>query len=342
MGHAFQGRPEPTGHTVATPDTHASAEGSVVSLTPRLPLSRTRLNRDAVSRQIPGFVESLWAREDTRVVCVWKGEVLTTHNDTLHIDYRATKGLPTPEVRVYLGKTLEGDPLGADIPIVAAVYSDDLAPSIEPDLARWVSGRTTGHHLDERDAGVLVSALAVANWHSSHAHSPHSGERLLPESAGWVLVDEGSGSQVFPRTDAAIIVLVTDREDRLVLGSNAMWESQRYSLLAGFVEPGESLEAAVIREVFEESGLVVKNPRYLGSQPWPFPASLMVGFHAELDHEASGELTPDGTEIIDLRWFTRDELAHSVGDIVLPGRTSIARAMIEHWYGAQLPDGGQW
>jgi NAD+ diphosphatase len=341
VGHALQGRPELTRHTVATPDIGASREGKVVSLTPRLPLSRTRLDRDATSRQIPGFIEGLWARNDTRVVCVWKGEVLTSHNRTLHLDYRKTTDLPAPDVAVYLGKTLEGDPLGADVPIVAAVYSDSTAAEIEPDVTRWVSGRTTGHRLDERDAGVLVSALAVANWHSSHSHSPRSGERLLPDSAGWVLVDESSGSQVFPRTDAAIIVSVTDRDDRLVLGSNALWEAQRYSLLAGFVEPGESLEAAVIREVFEESGLVVKNPRYLGSQPWPFPASLMVGFHAELDHEASGELTPDGTEIVDLRWFSREELSSSIGDIILPGRTSIARAMIEHWYGAELPDGGQ-
>jgi len=342
VGHAIQGRPELTRHSVATPLNGASREGKVVSLTPRLPLSRTRLDRDATSRHIPGFIEGLWAREDTRVVCVWKGEVLTRNNDSLHLDYRTTVDLPTPDVAVYLGKTLEGDPLGADVPIVAAVYSDAVASEIEPDVTCWVSGRTTGHHLDERDAGVLVSALAVANWHSSHSHSPRSGERLLADSAGWVLVDESSGSQVFPRTDAAIIVLVTDRDDRLVLGSNALWESQRYSLLAGFVEPGESLEAAVIREVFEESGLVVRNPRYLGSQPWPFPASLMVGFHAELDHDASGELTPDGTEIVDLRWFSREELAGSVGEIILPGRTSIARAMIEHWYGSELPDGGQW
>ncbi len=124
-----------------------------------------------------------------------------------------------------------------------------------------------------------------------------------------------------------------------MLGSNALWESQRYSLLAGFVEPGESLEAAVAREVFEESGLRVKNPTYMGSQPWPFPASLMVGFHAELDHEASGELTPDGTEIVDLRWFSRDDLTRALGEISLPGKTSIARAMIEHWYGGPIEDG---
>ena len=101
-----------------------------MSLTPRLPLSRTRLDRDATSRQIPGFIEGLWAREDTRVVCVWKGEVLTRSNDTLHLDYRATTDLPAPDVAVYLGKTLEGDPLGADVPIVAAVYSDVTASEI--------------------------------------------------------------------------------------------------------------------------------------------------------------------------------------------------------------------
>ncbi len=313
-----------------------------MTLTPRLPLSRTRLDRDASSRPIPGLVEALWGDRSTRVVCVWKGEVLTLGNGAVAIDYREPGTLPTPDVTVYLGRTLPGDPLGGGVAIVAAVFSDESASSIEPDVARWVSGRTTGHELDERDAGVLVSALAVANWHTSHAHSPHSGARLLADSAGWVLVDEGTGSHVFPRTDAAIIVLVTDRDDRIVLGSNALWESQRYSLLAGFVEPGESLEAAVAREVFEESGLVVKNPRYLGSQPWPFPASLMVGFHAELDHDASGDLTPDGTEIVDLRWFTREELAQSLGEVILPGRTSIARAMIEHWYGEPLPDGGVW
>jgi len=143
---------------------------------------------------------------------------------------------------------------------------------------------------------------------------------------------------LFPRTDAAVIVLITDSEDRIVLGNNALWESHRYSLLAGFVEPGESLEAAVVREAYEESGLVIKDPVYVGSQPWPFPASLMVGFSATLDESASVELRPDGSEIIDLRWFSRDELVSSLDQIMLPGRTSIARAMIEDWLGNPLPD----
>ena len=151
-------------------------------------------------------------------------------------------------------------------------------------------------------------------------------------------VDPDSGAEVFPRTDAAIIVGITDADDRLLLGSNALWENNRYSLLAGFVEPGESLEAAVIREVFEESGIRVTDPTYLGSQPWPFPASLMVGFLARVDERVESILTPDGNEILDLRWFSRDELRDAAGEILLPGPTSIARAIIEEWYGGPLKE----
>lgn len=310
-----------------------------MSLTPRLPLSRARLDRDGASRVIPGLVSQLWADSSTRVVSTWRGEVLCEVDGSLRIDYRPPHELPTPEITVYLGTTIDADDLPAGTALLAAVYDDEKARAIQPDVRHWVSGRTSGHLLGERDAGVLVSALGLANWHRAHRFSPRSGQPLLADHAGWVLVDSHSGDQVFPRTDAAIIVLVTDGEDRMVLGSNALWEAQRYSLLAGFVEPGESLEAAVVREVFEESGLVVRNPRYVGSQPWPFPASLMVGFLAELDHQASGALRPDGTEIIDLRWFSRDELRASLDQIVLPGPTSIARCMIEDWYGGQLPDG---
>ena len=129
---------------------------------------------------------------------------------------------------------------------------------------------------------------------------------------------------------------VTDDADRLLLGSNAMWESNRYSLLAGFVEPGESLEAAVQREIHEESGIHVAEPVYLGSQPWPFPASLMLGFTAKVAPGTGTDTTPDGTEILDLRWFSRDELVAALGEIRLPGRTSIARAIIEEWLGRPI------
>jgi NAD+ diphosphatase len=152
-----------------------------------------------------------------------------------------------------------------------------------------------------------------------------------------------SNQQIFPRTDAAVIVLVTDDDDRILLGNNAMWESNRYSLLAGYVDPGESFEAAVEREVFEESGLRIDRAQYVGSQPWPFPASLMVGFVARVrsDSEASN-LQPDGEEILSLRWFSRDELRGSLDDIILPGRTSIARSLIEQWFGEPLDQDALW
>ena len=306
-----------------------------------LPLSRNALDRDAQSRSVPGLLDDAWQRGDTKVVAIWRGEVLCDTGDTLALRLLSPTEVLQWEKRLYLGKTTidSDDGVLAGTVIIGVMLSDDQARAIEPDVTKWVSGRTSGHALGARDAGLLVEALALSNWHRSHQFSPLSGAATRHSDAGWVLVDEESGKEIYPRTDAAIIVLVTDSHDRIVLGSNAMWEAQRYSLLAGFVEPGESLEAAVIREVHEESGLVVKNPVYWGSQPWPFPASLMVGFRAELDEEASGALRPDGTEIIDLRWFSRDELQAALPTIALPGPTSIARQMIEHWFGRPLVSG---
>jgi NAD+ diphosphatase len=310
-----------------------------MSITPRLPLSRSRIDRDAASRKIPGFIETLWGDENTRVVIIWRGEALLQAGSNVALHLATPSQVPPATQLIYLGVTTER---AGDIPsgtaIIAAVVDDETGNALEPDLARWISARTLAHQLSDLDAGIVVEALAMANWHAAHSFSPLTGKPAESDQAGWVRIDQSTGSSLFPRTDAAVIVLITDSDDRIVLGSNALWESHRYSLLAGFVEPGESLEAAVIREVWEESGLVVANPVYVGSQPWPFPASLMVGFRAELDSTVTMDLRPDGTEIIDLRWFSRDELLGSLGSISLPGKTSIARAMIEDWLGQPLPD----
>ena len=311
-----------------------------MSLTPQLPLSRTRINRDAISRKIPGFLQQIMGEDTTRVVLIWRGEALLAEDSRTRIELVVPEEVPAGSLLIYLGVTTQGV---RDIPegtrIVAAVLDDEGGPLVSKDMARWVSARTMAHALDDLDSGIVVEALAMANWHHAHTFSPITGAPAEADQAGWTRVDQSTGKDLFPRTDAAVIALVTDQHDRIVLGSNAMWEARRYSLLAGFVEPGESLEAAVIREVFEESGLVVTNPVYVGSQPWPFPASLMVGFRAEIDEASLADIRPDGTEIIDLRWFSREELLSSLGEVLLPGRPSIARAMIESWLGQELPEG---
>jgi NAD+ diphosphatase len=320
------------------------------SLTQHLPLSRYRIDRDHLSRERPHLFDELAADPATRVLALWRGEVLLADPATRGANRTATdaahaprlrfvpySAVPADALRVYLGRTLddEGD-LPARTPVVAVVLDDVAGPALEGDVALWGSPRTLGHQLSDRDAGLVIEALGIANWHSSYQFSPRTGNPTESVKGGWVRIDSRDGTEFFPRTDAAIIVGITDAEDRLVLGSNALWESNRFSLLAGFVEPGESLEAAVVREVFEETGLRIIDPVYVGSQPWPFPASLMLGFRATLDPAHSDELRPDGTEILDLRWFSRDELASSLDQVLLPGRTSIARVIIEDWFGAPL------
>jgi len=297
----------------------------------RLPLSRYEVDRDYLTRELPDLFEVLRNDPTARVLPIFEGTALLAGpNNLALVPFDA---IPPAAQLVYLGRSLSTtspEPVGT--PIVAALLNDagHLAES------DWGNLRRMGDALSDRDTGLLAEALGILNWHTSHGFSPRTGNATVSAKAGWVRVDPDSGAEVFPRTDAAIIVGITDADDRLLLGSNALWENNRFSLLAGFVEPGESLEAAVIREVFEESGIRVTDPTYLGSQPWPFPASLMVGFLARVDESVESVLTPDGNEILDLRWFSRDDLRAAAGEILLPGPTSIARAIIEEWYGGPL------
>lgn len=287
----------------------------------RLPLARSGLDRDHLSRGDARLME----HPDARFIVLADGLALLSGEAEL-AKLTAAEA-PESGLVIYLGRTLD-----SGVPYYCVVLN-------EPgDLGPWGSLRTLGAQLSETDAALFVESLAIANWHLSHRFSPLTGAATTPAKGGWVLLDSVGDRELFPRTDMAIIVGVTDADDRLLLGSNAAWESNRFSLLAGFVEPGESLEAAVAREVFEESGVRVTDPVYLGSQPWPFPASLMVGFTARVDESVVSTLTPDGEEILDLRWFSRDELAASIGEIRLPGRTSIAHAIIEEWFGGPLPE----
>lgn len=195
---------------------------------------------------------------------------------------------------------------------------------------------------DEEDAPFLVHAMGIAEWLWATRHCARCGGRYEPLHLGHVLRCADCGRQEFPRTDPAVIMVVTDGEhpdDRCLLGRHPSWPPGRYSTLAGFVEPGESIEQAVRREVLEEAGIRVGAVEYFGSQPWPLPRSLMIGC---LGKAESTEVSVDGEEIEDARWFTRQQMKDEAeaGTLVLPGGISISRSLIEHWYGDTLP--GQW
>jgi NAD+ diphosphatase len=309
----------------------------------RLPLARAALDRDHLGRA--GGIDALLDDARTRAIVLHEGKALLATPTSLAI--LPPSIVPQAALAVYLGRTLAPAPdLPEGSPIVAlAVDSPDGFENLD-DIpegpAQWGDLRRIGAALDERDAGLFTQALAILNWHTVSRFSPLAGGETVPGQSGWTRLD-ADGKEYFPRTDAAVIVGVTDDDDRLLLGANVAWEAKRFSLLAGFVEPGESLEAAVIREVFEESGVRVVDPQYLGSQPWPFPASLMVGFSARVAPGADPAGRPDGEEIVELRWFSRAELTAAVdaGDLLLPGPTSIARAIIEHWYGGPIDDGAR-
>jgi len=200
--------------------------------------------------------------------------------------------------------------------------------------------RQAGPLLGDRNAGLFTEAVALANWHATHTHCPRCGAVTEPMQAGHARRCPVDGSEHFPRVDPAVIMLIRDDGDRCLLARNRAWPPRRVSILAGFVEPGESLEQTVIREVAEETGLRVSGLRYVASQPWPMPRSLMLGFVARAPGEQ--EIVVDGDEIAEARWFTREQLAAAIatGEVLLPPPVSIAHRIIESWYGAPLP--GSW
>jgi NAD+ diphosphatase len=230
--------------------------------------------------------------------------------------------------RFLLGQDGEG--------VVYFGVSAPLPPA--PDGARASSLRSIGALLGDRDAGLMTHATALANWHATHTHCPRCGTATIPEPAGDSTRCPKDGTEHFPRTDPAVIMLVTDQDDRCLLARNAGWPERRFSILAGFVDSGESAEQAVVREVREETGIAVENIRYLGSQPWPMPRSLMLGFRA--DAPPGQVIHVDNHELAEAVWFTRPALLKSLEahELTIAPAVSIARRIIESWYGAELPD----
>lgn len=198
---------------------------------------------------------------------------------------------------------------------------------------RELSGTLSPLHLE-----ISMHAIALSNWHDAHPCCSKCGAPTRVEMGGAVRKCDRDESQHHPRTDPAVIVLVKDSDDRILLGHQPVWPEGRFSTFAGFLEPGETFEQCVAREVLEEAGVTLREVKYLGSQPWPFPASVMIAFEAITD--APDEARPDGEEITEVKWFSRAELkaAAEDGSLLLPPMVSVARRMIEGWLGATSLD----
>jgi len=198
-----------------------------------------------------------------------------------------------------------------------------------------LSLREIGAALSPLEIGLALHAVALSNWHTSHPMCSKCGAGTTSSLGGAVRVCGQCEAQHHPRTDSAVIVLVRDTNDRILLGRQAVWPVGRFSTFAGFLEPGETFEQCVSREVFEESGVTVSKINYLGSQPWPFPASIMIAFEAVIDDPSAAR--PDGEEIVEVRWYSRAQLRMAMedGSLLLPPIISVARKMIERWFGAE-------
>lgn len=296
-----------------------------------LALSRASVDRSAAIRTDDDAVRAALSDHRTRVVVLRDGATpVRTDAGGLHLHLRP----PVPA-------DADGGPwfLGVrDGATYLAVQEREPLP--EDAGAGWARLREVGADLDDTDAGLLTTATALAEWHRRHGHCPRCGRATEVVEAGWVRRCPEDGSQHHPRTDPAVIMAVTDPDDRLLLGTGLPWPQGRVSVLAGFVEAGESLEAAVVREVAEEVGVAVTDLRYRGNQPWPFPASLMFAFRASA---STTRLVLQESELRHAAWYTRDELEQGVaeGRLTLPSRVSIARRLIEEWFGGPLPGDGQ-
>jgi NAD+ diphosphatase len=299
----------------------------------RLALSRGTVDRATVRRTDSAWVERAWADPRTKVLVVRNSRALVRSRDGhFELVFRS------PSQRCEGTRFM----LGTDDEDVAYFgVSGELeadSPDRSGDDVRPLSLREVGAALSDRDAGLLTHAVALANWHDTHTHCPRDGTPTVPAPAGHLTTCPVDGTEHFPRLDPAVIMLVLDPDDRCLLARNALWPERRMSVLAGFVEPGESAEHAVAREVYEETSIVVGQVRYLGSQPWPMPRSLMLGFQARA--VGGQEITVDKDEIAEARWFSRAELRVAVdaGSLLLAPTSSIARRLIEFWYGRELPD----
>jgi NAD+ diphosphatase len=296
-----------------------------VPLLSRVGADRADQLRTDIEAATAGWADAALLRVDSR------NQVLAADGRVV-LGAAAEVGDKPPSEAVFLGRLEDGRH-------VWGVRGALQAPEDPDAQTEVVNLRSLGPIFDDTSSQLVSAAVALLNWHEKARFSPEDGSPTRPARAGWARVNPVTGHEEFPRIDPAVICLVHDGGDRAVLARQAVWPERMFSLLAGFVEAGESFEVCVAREIREEIGLTVRDVRYLGSQPWPFPRSLMVGFHAVGD--PAEEFSFNDGEIAEAAWFTREEVraALAAGDwssssesnLLLPGSISIARVIIESW-----------
>jgi NAD+ diphosphatase len=291
------------------------------------------LDRAGHLRDDANWIAARLAHPDSLFVPVWRAKTLVQdtqdgHPQAVYLSNEAAVALRMAGGPwAFLGLMSGQAVFSVDVSAV-----DDPLPLLPGQVGRFEDLRALAGLLGSDDAAVLAHARGLMHWRVRHNFCGVCGGVCEPRSAGHAMVCTACDASHFPRTDPAVIMLV-HREGRALLGHSQRFpNTTMYSTLAGFVEPGESLEEAVAREVLEESGITVGRVTYHSSQPWPFPASIMLGFYGEALTE---DITIDETELRDARWFTRDELRnHEAHGFSLPRRDSIARRLIEDWMNA--------
>lgn len=291
--------------------------------------SKAALNRSAELRTKPEVLAKLW--ESAQIIHLSSQRFLVNSAGSLRYlkadEIEALDSKFQPGLKIFLGK-LEEQSFFA----YCTDIKSDLAESFEKgEDPEYLTLRELDGKLNEIELSIAVHAQALSNWHHSHPRCSRCGDTTTPANGGTTRICDGKGEEHFPRTDPAIIVLLRDQSDRIILGRQRVWPINRFSCFAGFVEAGESFEEAVEREVLEEAGVGTTEIKYLGSQPWPFPASLMISFEAVTN---TPELVkPDGEEIEEIRVLSRKEFEEQVasGKLLLPPTISVARKMIDAW-----------
>ncbi|GAA4357533.1 NAD(+) diphosphatase [Kangiella marina] len=294
------------------------------------------LNRHGDIRHTPDFISKVIDQAQTRFLPVFKQSIACTtqedHKNPLWLSYdqlSTSFGEVNDKHLIYLGE-LDSKHYFT-YRLKSAQLIDNIQKSLTHTKAKLCNLRDLLHYIDTKQAHLCNVAVAMEHWHNSHQYCGQCGSETYSTQAGFVRTCADSECQQlhFPRTDSAVICAIT-YEDKLLLGRQKNWPEKRYSVIAGFVEPGETLEQAVAREAYEETGLVLSTINYYQSQPWPFPQSLMVGFTAE---SATSDIKLRDQELEEARWFSKNQINTAInnGSLVLPFEYSISRTLINQW-----------